>query len=129
MPLSWSQKLVAESPQRFRVVCAGRRWGKTHLALRELARFAAQPNQLCYYVSPSYRMSKNILWKKLKKKLTSINWVKKINETELTLELVNGSTIALKGADNYDSLRGVGVNFLVMDEKVYTWYSMKWMNK
>ena len=116
MPLSWSQKLVAESPQRFRVVCAGRRWGKTHLALRELARFAAQPNQLCYYVSPSYRMSKNILWKKLKKKLTSINWVKKINETELTLELVNGSTIALKGADNYDSLRGVGVNFLVMDE-------------
>lgn len=116
MPLSWSQKLVAESPQRFRVVCAGRRWGKTHLALRELARFAAQPDQLCYYVSPSYRMSKNILWKKLKKKLTSINWVKKVNETELTLELVNGSTIALKGADNYDSLRGVGVNFLVMDE-------------
>jgi len=116
MPLSWSQKLVAESPQRFRVVCAGRRWGKTHLALRELARFAAQPNQLCYYVSPSYKMSKNILWRKIKKKLTSINWVKKINETELTLELVNGSVIMLKGADNFDSLRGVGINFLVMDE-------------
>lgn len=116
MPLSWSQKIVAESPQRFRVVCAGRRWGKTHLALRELAKFARYPNQLCYYVSPSYKMSKNILWKKLKKKLLSINWVKKINETELSIELVNGSVIMLKGADNFDSLRGVGVNFLVMDE-------------
>jgi phage terminase large subunit len=61
-------------------------------------------------------MAKQILWKKLKKKLTSINWVKKINETELTLELINGSEISLKGADNYDSLRGVGLNFVVIDE-------------
>jgi hypothetical protein len=116
MPLSWCQKLVAESPMRFRVVCAGRRWGKTHFALRELARFASQPDQLCYYVAPSYKMAKNIMWKKIKKKLVNLNWVRKINETELTLELVNGSIIMLKGADNFDSLRGVGLNFLVMDE-------------
>jgi hypothetical protein len=116
MPLSWCQKLVAESPMRFRVVCAGRRWGKTHFALRELARFASQPEQLCYYVAPSYKMAKNIMWKKIKKKLVNLNWVRKINETELTLELVNGSIIMLKGADNFDSLRGVGLNFLVMDE-------------
>lgn len=116
MALSWCQKLVAESPMRFRVVCAGRRWGKTHFALRELAKHASQPNQLCYYVAPSYKMAKNIMWKKLKRKLQSINWVRKVNETELSLELVNGSIIMLKGADNFDSLRGVGLNFLVMDE-------------
>ena len=116
MPLSNAQRLIADSPLRFRVAVCGRRFGKTHLALRELAKFARQPDQRCWYVAPSYRMAKQILWKKLKKKLTSINWVKKINETELTLELVNGSEIALKGADNYDSLRGVGLNFLVMDE-------------
>jgi len=116
MPLSWGQKLVAESPMRFRVVCAGRRWGKTHFALREIAKHAAQPDQLCYYVAPSYKMAKNIMWKKIKRKLVNLNWVRKINETELTLELVNGSTIMLKGADNFDSLRGVGLNFLCMDE-------------
>ena len=116
MPLSNAQKLIADSPLRFRVAVCGRRFGKTHLALRELAKFARFPNQRVWYVAPSYRMAKQILWKKLKRKLTDINWVKKINETELTLELVNGSEISLKGADNYDSLRGVGLNFLVIDE-------------
>jgi hypothetical protein len=57
-----------------------------------------------------------IAFKALKKKLTSLRWVRKINETELTFELKNGSTIALKGADNYDSLRGVGLDYLVLDE-------------
>jgi hypothetical protein len=61
-------------------------------------------------------MAKQIVWKKLKKKLLSINWVKKVNEQDLTLELINGSEISLRGADNYDSLRGVGLNFIVLDE-------------
>lgn len=116
MPLSKAQRLIADAPFRFRVACCGRRFGKTHLALREIAKFAAQPNQKVIYVAPTYKMSKNILWKKLKKKLTSINWVKKVNETELSLELVNGSEIQLKGAENFDSLRGTGNNFIVMDE-------------
>ena len=116
MPLSNAQRLIADSPLRFRVAVCGRRFGKTHLALRELAKFARLPDQRVWYVAPSYRMARQILWKKLKKKLISINWVKKINETELMIELVNGSEICLKGADNYDSLRGVGLNFLVVDE-------------
>jgi len=91
-------------------------FGKTHLALRELAKYARIPDQRCWYVAPTYRMAKQILWKKLKKKLISLNWVKKVNEQDLTLELVNGSEISLRGADNYDSLRGVGLNFIVMDE-------------
>jgi hypothetical protein len=61
-------------------------------------------------------MAKNIVWRKLKNRLQDLNWVKKHNETELTLNLKNGSTIALKGADNYDSLRGVGNHFIVLDE-------------
>jgi hypothetical protein len=61
-------------------------------------------------------MAKNIVWRKLKNKLTDLNWVLKHNETELKLELKNGSTISLKGADNYDSLRGTGNHFIVLDE-------------
>lgn len=116
MALSKAQRLIADSPLRFRVAVCGRRFGKTHLAIRELARYARFPNQRCWYVAPTYRMAKQIVWKKLKKRLIAINWVKKINEQDLTLELVNGSEISLRGADNYDSLRGVGLNFVVLDE-------------
>jgi len=116
MPLSKAQRLIADAPFRFRVAVCGRRFGKTHLAIRELAKYASKPDQRVWYVAPTYRMAKQIVWKKLKKKLISINWVRKVNEQDLTLELVNGSEISLRGADNYDSLRGVGLNFIVIDE-------------
>ena len=116
MALSKAQRMIADCPMRFRVAVCGRRFGKTHLALRELAKYAAIPDKKCWYVAPTYRMAKQILWKKLKKKLISLNWVKKVNEQDLTLELVNGSEISLRGADNYDSLRGVGLNFICIDE-------------
>jgi hypothetical protein len=57
-----------------------------------------------------------IAFKALKKKLVNLRWARKINETELSFELKNGSVIALKGADNYDSLRGIGLDYLVLDE-------------
>lgn len=116
MPLSKAQRLIADAPFRFRVAVCGRRFGKTHLAIRELAKYASKPDQRVWYVAPTYRMAKQIVWKKLKKKLIGINWVRKVNEQDLTLELVNGSEISLRGADNYDSLRGVGLNFIVIDE-------------
>lgn len=114
--LSPAQKTIASDQHRFRVVIAGRRFGKTHLAIRELAYHAREPNKECWYVAPSYKMAKNIVWRKLKNRLQDLNWVQKHNETELTLTLKNGSTISLKGADNYDSLRGVGLDFICLDE-------------
>jgi hypothetical protein len=116
MPLSLAQQKVSSDTHRFRVVVAGRRFGKTHLAIRELCKHAVNPNQEVIYVAPSYKMAKNIVWRKLKNKLTDLRWIQKHNETELKLELINGSTISLKGADNYDSLRGTGNNFIVLDE-------------
>lgn len=116
MPLSPAQSQVAEDTTRFRVVVAGRRFGKTHLSIRELCYHARDPNKEVWYVAPSYKMAKQIVWRKLKQKLQDLNWVAKTNETELSLQLRNGSTISLKGADNYDSLRGVGLDFIVLDE-------------
>lgn len=116
MPLSKAQDTVANDTHRFRVVVAGRRFGKTHLSIRELAYHAREPDKEVWYVAPTYKMARQIVWKKLKNKLTDLNWVVKTNETELTINLKNGSTIALKGADNYDSLRGVGLDFIVLDE-------------
>ena len=116
MPLSLAQKSIVEAPQRFKVVIAGRRFGKTHLAIRELCYHAREPDKEVWAVYPTYKQARMVVFKKLRKKLIDLKWVKKINETNLSFELKNGSTISLKGADNYDSLRGVGLDFLVMDE-------------
>lgn len=116
MPLSETQKIVAKDPHRFKVVVAGRRWGKTTLAIRSICEVAKDPNKDVYYISPTYRMSRTIIFKRLKQKLMDLRWVKKINETNLEFTLKNGSTIALKGADNPDSLRGISLSAAVFDE-------------
>jgi hypothetical protein len=116
MPLSIPQQTIVQAPQRFKVVIAGRRFGKTHLSIRELCWHAREPERTVWYVAPTYRQAKMITWKKLRNRLQDLRWAKKINETELTVELKNGSVISLKGADNYDSLRGIGLDYLVLDE-------------
>lgn len=116
MPLSQAQQSIVDTPQRFVVCIAGRRFGKTHLAIRQLCFYAKEPNKIVWAVYPSYRQAKMVTWKKLRNKLVDLKWAKKINETELSIELKNGSTISLKGADNYDSLRGIGLDYLVIDE-------------
>lgn len=116
MPLSKPQQEIVDAPQRFKVVVAGRRFGKTHLAIRQLCYHARLPNQTVWAVYPTYRQAKMVCWKQLKTRLLDLRWAKKINETELSIELKNGSTISLKGADNYDSLRGIGLDYLVLDE-------------
>ena len=116
MPLSAAQQTISDCPNRFRTVLAGRRFGKTHLAIRELCYWARIPNQIVWYVAPTYKQAKTIVWRKLRNKLNDLRWAKKINETELSIELKNGSMICLKGADHYDSLRGVGLNGIILDE-------------
>ena len=116
MPLSVPQQTIAQAPQRFKVAVCGRRFGKTFLSLNRLCYEARIPNREVWYVAPTYRQAKQILWRKLKNKLSDLRWAAKINESELSIQLKNGSTIALKGADNADSLRGVGLDYLVMDE-------------
>ena len=116
MPLNPGQKQVVASEARFKVVIAGRRWGKTYLSIRELARIARQPNKRVWYIAPTYRQSKQIVWDPLKYRLLDLGWVERINESDLTISLKNGSRISLRGADNPDSLRGVGLDGIVMDE-------------
>ena len=116
MPLSIPQQEIANDTHRFKVCMAGRRFGKTFLSIREICKQARLPGREVWYVAPSYRMAKQIVWRKLKSKLLDLKWAQRVNESELTILLKNGSTISLKGADNYDSLRGVGLDYLVMDE-------------
>ena len=116
MPLSNPQKIICEAPFRFRVAVCGRRFGKTHVAIRELARFASQPNKTCWYLTGSRQQAKSLVWTKLKKKLRKLNWIQTTNESELSIELINGSKICLKSAEQGDNLRGESLTFLVIDE-------------
>jgi hypothetical protein len=111
-PPQWE---VFNCSERFRVLVAGRRFGKTFLALPELIRAAWAPGRLVWYVGPTYKQAKRIAWKRLKD-MTRPFWAGKPNETDLRVELISGGTICLRGADNYDSLRGDGLDFLVLDE-------------
>ena len=118
MPLTSPQKQVTQSTARNRVLITGRRFGKTFIAIGELLNFACKkPKQKVWYVAPTYRQAKQICWAKLKEVAIDNDLVSYINETDLTLRLHNNSEISLRGSDrSYDQLRGVGLNFLVLDE-------------
>ena len=116
MPLSQAQQNIANCDKRFRVLVSGRRFGKTHLAVRELCKAASKPDQTVWYIAPTHSMAKQIVWDKLKKKLLDLRWISKINETDLSIKLVNGSLIALRSADRPDRLRGLGLNMIILDE-------------
>lgn len=125
------QRSVWGDPSRYLILNCGRRAGKSTFAALKMAEFVQKnPNSIVYYVSPSYRQSKSIMWNILRDYIPS-HWVVKSNETELTLWMANGSRIELKGADaDPHSLRGVRVDFLVGDEVAYfrnwktVWYDV-----
>ena len=115
--LTKPQHLISSSNKRFRVLISGRRFGKTYLAITEMMKFASQPNQRIWYVAPTFKMAKDICWASLKEVLNQFNWIEDINETTMTITIrKTNSTISLKGADAYDSLRGTGLDFLILDE-------------
>jgi len=113
--LRFRQVAVIASDKRFRVLVAGRRFGKTQVALVELLRAVRRPGRVAWYVAPTYKQAKRVAWKRLKDMVRPYGPVR-IYETDLRIEFAWQATIALRGADNYDSLRGEGLDFVVLDE-------------
>ena len=119
LTLRYAQGQVFGSRKRFRVLVAGRRFGKSYLSCIELLRGAIErPGETFFYAAPTYRMAKDIAWKVMKK-LVPKAWIKSKNETDLKIELVNGSTIELKGTENAMALRGRSLAGVVLDEAAF----------
>jgi hypothetical protein len=78
----------------------------------------AAPGETFFYCAPTYRMAKDIAWKVMKR-IVPPAWIKSKNETDLKLELVNGSTIELKGTENAMALRGRSLSGVVLDEAAF----------
>lgn len=110
-----------------------RRAGKDICAFNHIVDKACQgiPG-LYYYACPSYAQAKKIIWTGIDEKGIRIidyipkQLIKKINNTDMMIEFVNGSILQIVGCENYDSLRGTnprGVVFseyALMDERVWT---------
>ena len=116
------------SQARFVACCAGRRFGKTFTAVASLVRAAVKaPNQNVWYVAPTYGAAKEICWTMLINSIPA-DYIAKTNETTLTIRLINGSYIALKGAEKPNNLRGRALNHCVLDEfsemRPETWYEV-----
>ena len=117
-PREW-QKVVHKSRKRFTVCALHRRAGKTELAVMELINSALKFRKdlgLFAYIAPYLRQAKAIAWQRLKHYACKIPGVD-VNETELWIRLPgNGVVIRIFGGDNADSLRGLRLDGVVIDE-------------
>ena len=112
--LPWQQKVFNDNT-RFKVIAAGRRTGKSRLAAWMLIIRALQAERgHVFYVPPTQGQARDIMWQVLLEIGHPVIATSHVNN--LQIKLVNGATIALKGADRPETMRGVSLRFLVMDE-------------
>jgi len=112
--LPWQTEVYSD-PTRFKVVAAGRRTGKSRLAAWLLIINALQTDKgQVFYVAPTQGQARDIMWQTLLELGNPVITGAHINN--LQIKLVNGATISLKGADRPETMRGVSLKFLVMDE-------------
>jgi len=110
-----AQMQIFKSDKRFKVASCGRRFGKSYLAAWVLIIKALQSEDKdVFYVAPTFQQAKDILWSILKD--VGQNVIKSTHENTATITLVNDRKIYLKGSDRPDTLRGVGLAYVVMDE-------------
>ena len=117
---------VFESLARFKVVAAGRRGGKSFLSCVMLITEAMNMvnesvrslvGKDVWYVAPTFQQAKDIMWNLLK--TMGKDLIANTHENTATATLINGRRICLKGSDRYDTLRGVGISFVVLDEYAF----------
>ena len=122
--LHLKQQDVFFSEARFKVCAAGRRGGKTYLAAVILIIEALRSEtsygrpltsaNAVWYVAPTYSQAKDIMWAQLKELACPLGG--KAKEKELTITMPNNRMIVLKGSDREDTLRGISLSYLVLDE-------------
>ena len=112
------QKEVHDNLKRFNVLVCHRRFGKTVLCINEILKKAMQntlPRPRYYYLAPTYSMAKRTAWDYLKE-YTGVLPNVTYHETELRADLPNGARIQLLGCERPDSLRGLYIDGVILDE-------------
>lgn len=110
------QAQVYRAPHRFKVLVAGRRFGKTHYSRTRLITAALKDPGRYWYLAPTRIMAKDIFWSDLKMAVHP-SWLRQAPmETELRVLLKGGGEIQLHGADEPDNLRGRPLKGVILDE-------------
>ena len=110
-----AQLEIFNSKKRFKIVAAGRRFGKSYLSAWLLLINAIQSDSKdVFYVGPTFQQAKDIMWAMLKD--LGKDLIAAAHENTAVLTLINGRKIYLKGSDRPDTLRGVGLAYCVLDE-------------
>jgi phage terminase large subunit len=103
--------------ERFAILVAHRRAGKTVACVNDLIRRAIETNRTdarFAYIAPYYAQAKDVAWNYLRHYAAPL-LADQPNESELRVDLVNGSRIRLYGADNAERLR-LGFDGVILDE-------------
>jgi len=113
--LKWQQSVFKDTT-RFKVVAAGRRCGKSRLSAISLLieGLNCPEGSAVMYIAPTLGQARTIMWDLLHELGRPVIKASHINNLEITL--INGRKILVRGADNPDSLRGVSLTFVVLDE-------------
>jgi len=112
------QREIHASLKRWNLLVCHRRFGKTVFAINELIKQAVKNTQKMpryAYVAPYYKQAKQIAWDYLKDFTRPIPGIK-VNESELRVDFPWGARIQLFGADSPDSMRGLYLDAVVLDE-------------
>jgi len=130
--LHQGQSEIDADDHRFQVVAAGRRFGKSFYAAYRLYEAGSHEtkirsdgteidliNEVVYYVGPTFKQARENLWEVMMSIGYEAGLIAGIRQNEGEIRLTNGRLIRFKGADDPDSLRGVGLHFVVMDEYAF----------
>lgn len=112
------QRQIHSAVKRFNVIVAHRRFGKTVFCINHAIRAAfveGKVNGRYGYVAPFRNQAKQVAWDYVKQftaPIPGVSW----NEAELRCDLPNGARLTLFGADNFDAMRGLYFDGVVLDE-------------
>ena len=114
-----AQQTVKDDPARWKILCAGRRFGKSRLGVQLCLEQALDGGRV-WWVAPTFAIAR-VGWRDVVAaasefpKEAGVNI--KIGDMEVTFP--SGGSISVKSADNPQRLRGEGLNYLVMDEAAF----------
>lgn len=112
-PLHPRQREIARSDARFLVAACGRRFGKTRAGAAMCLMTAANGGR-AWWVAPTYRMSE-VGWRVIRQLALQVPGTE-LRYGDRAVRLPGGGEVVVRSADNPDSLRGEGLDFVVMDE-------------
>jgi len=113
------QQKVKDSEARWKILCAGRRFGKTRLGV-QLCMEVALKGGRAWWVAPTFSIAR-VGWRDIAASAKSFprEIEPNVSLANMQIDLPNGGSIAVRSADNPQRLRGEGLDYLVMDEAAF----------